>query len=115
MRFTLGLEGVIPLQPKAPERSRITTKAISVPSASAIPIELDLRGKRADEAQILLDAYLNETVMANCDRVYIIHGYGTGVLRQIVREYIADHPVVKSFRAGKPEEGGDGVTVITLK
>ncbi len=74
--------------------------------------ELDLRGKRADEVEFELDAYLNNAAMANMAEVRIIHGMATGVVRQIVRTYLASHPLVSSFRSGKREEGGEGATVV---
>ncbi|MFO8100603.1 MAG: endonuclease MutS2 [Dehalococcoidia bacterium] len=77
-------------------------------------LELDLRGKRADEVEPEVDAYLNDASIAGFHEVRIIHGYGTGTLRQIVRDMLASHPLIRSFRSGKQEEGGDGVTVIKL-
>jgi DNA mismatch repair protein MutS2 len=76
--------------------------------------ELDLRGKRADEVEIELDAYLNDASLANMPEVRIIHGMATGTVRQIVRQFLASHPLVESFRSGKREEGGDGVTIARL-
>jgi len=77
-------------------------------------LELDLRGKRADEVEPELDFYLNDVSIAGFPEVRIIHGYGTGIVRQIVRDMLASHPLIKSFRSGKQEEGGDGVTIATL-
>lgn len=76
--------------------------------------ELDLRGKRAGEVEPVLDEYLNDASMANQAEVRIIHGFGTGTVRQIVRDLLATHPLVKSFRAGKRGEGGDGATIVQL-
>ena len=61
-----------------------------------------------------LDRYLNGATLANLSEVLIVHGIGTGTVRQIVRDFLAVHPLVKSFRAGKQEEGGDGVTTVSL-
>jgi len=77
-------------------------------------IELDLRGKRAEEVEPELDSYLNDVSLAGFQEVRIIHGYGTGTVRQIVREMLASYPLVKSFRSGELGEGGDGVTVVKL-
>ncbi|UCG55461.1 MAG: Smr/MutS family protein, partial [Dehalococcoidia bacterium] len=52
--------------------------------------------------------------LANLNEVHIIHGLGTGTVRQIVRDLLADHSLVRTFRTGKKEEGGDGVTVASL-
>ena len=76
--------------------------------------ELDLRGKRADEVEPLLDDYLNEASLCSLSQVRIIHGIGTGTVRQIVREILASHPLVASFRPGEQGEGGDGVTLVSM-
>jgi DNA mismatch repair protein MutS2 len=91
-----------------------TTNIIAGPVAGAIPTELDLRGKRADEVEVALDRYLNDATLTNLGEVLIIHGIGTGTVRQIVRDFLNGHPLAKSFRIGKQEEGGDGVTVVSL-
>ncbi len=77
-------------------------------------LELDLRGKRADEIEPELDSYLNDVSIAGFKQVRIIHGYGTGTARQVVRDMLASHPLVRSFRSGKQEEGGDGITIAML-
>jgi len=83
-------------------------------SRRAKSLELDLRGKRTDEVHGILDGYLNDAFLANFGHVRIVHGYATGALRQVVREILASHPLVKSFKAGEKGEGGDGVTVVQL-
>jgi DNA mismatch repair protein MutS2 len=77
-------------------------------------MELDLRGKRADEVEPSLDAYLNDAAQTNISQVRIIHGIATGTVRSIVREFLKTHPLAKSFRPGNREEGGDGVTIVRL-
>jgi len=77
-------------------------------------LELDLRGRRADEVLAELDKYLNDAFVARLSRVRIIHGYATGTVRQVVREILESHPLVKSFEPGDKEEGGDGVTIAYL-
>jgi DNA mismatch repair protein MutS2 len=76
---------------------------------------LDLRGQRADEALAELEAFLDRTALEGADTVYVIHGHGTGALRKVVREYLATSPYVERFRAGGAGEGGDGVSVVSLK
>ena len=77
-------------------------------------IELDLRGKRSDEALDALERYLDSAYLAGLPWVRIIHGKGTGKLRLAVREALGHHPHVKSFESGGDTEGGEGVTVAKL-
>jgi DNA mismatch repair protein MutS2 len=77
--------------------------------------ELHLLGMRAEESLDLLDRYLDEAVMLGINSVRIVHGKGTGVLRQVVKEALAKDARIKSFRLGEWNEGQDGVTVVELK
>jgi len=61
-----------------------------------------------------LDSYLNAASLTNLSEVRIIHGMGTGAVRTIVRELLASHSLVNSFRPGVRGEGGDGATVVRL-
>ncbi len=76
--------------------------------------ELHLRQLTIDEALFKLDKYLNDAFMAGLSKVSIIHGKGTGTLRQAVREQLASHPLVKSYRPAGYGEGGEGVTIVEL-
>ncbi len=75
---------------------------------------LDLRGMRAHEAEAAVESYLDDACRSGVPNVFIIHGHGTGVLKQVVREYLAASSYVRSFRPGEKEEGGDGVTMAVL-
>lgn len=79
-----------------------------------IPRVLRLRGMKAEEALVLLEKYLDDAFLARWREVRILHGRGTGTLRRLVREKLAEHPLVASFRHGDPQEGGEGVTVVEL-
>jgi len=100
---------------KAEVESPAVSAAQTHLSTRPVPGELDLRGKRADEIAPAVDGYLNDAYLANLNEVRIIHGIGTGTVRQIVRELLSDHTLVKSFRPGGRGEGGDGATVARLK
>ncbi len=106
-----NVDKVMPSAGKALPVSHVVKKDLSPKTRS---YELDLRGKRAEEVAPELDSYLNDVSVANFSQVRIIHGFGTGVVRQIVRDILASHPLVKSFRPGGKGEGGDGVTVVEL-
>lgn len=77
-------------------------------------MSLDLRGARVDEALSALETYLEDASLAGLAKVTVIHGLGTGALRDAVRTEAAAHPLVKFVRAGERGEGGDGVSVVEL-
>jgi DNA mismatch repair protein MutS2 len=82
--------------------------------ARSVASSLDLRGARVDEALDALDRYLDDAAVAGLGSVTIIHGLGTGALRDAVRGAAAGHPLVRSARPGERGEGGDGATVVSL-
>jgi DNA mismatch repair protein MutS2 len=86
----------------------------SIPVHSPPPVELDLRGQRVEEMLPQLDKYLDDAFLAGMPFVRIIHGKGTGTLRQVVQQQLGKHPLVKSHRSGQQGEGGSGVTVAYL-
>ena len=77
-------------------------------------MELDLRGTRVEEGLDRLEGYLNNAYMARLPWVRIIHGKGTGAMRDAVRNVLRHHPLVRDSRNGDQGEGGDGVTVVRL-
>jgi len=85
---------------------------VSTPVRAVVRPEIDLRGMTVDEMLPVLEKYIDDAYLAGVPYVRIIHGKGTGVLRRVVREFLHEHPLVASYRPGKPNEGGDGVTVV---
>ncbi len=83
-------------------------------STVPVPDEIHLRRLTIDEALLKLDQYLNDAFMAGLYQVRVIHGKGTGSLRQAVQEQLSQHPLVKSYRLGGYGEGGTGVTMVEL-
>jgi DNA mismatch repair protein MutS2 len=90
------------------------TSSLRLDRARSVASSLDLRGARVEEALEALDRYLDDASLAGLDKVLIIHGSGTGALRDAVRAEAGSHPLVKSVRAGERGEGGDGASIITL-
>jgi DNA mismatch repair protein MutS2 len=82
--------------------------------ALAVSASLDLRGLRAEDAVAELDKYLDDATLAGLTQVTVIHGKGTGALRQAVRDHLSRHPEVVAFRLGGESEGGSGATIVEL-
>jgi DNA mismatch repair protein MutS2 len=82
--------------------------------ARTVASSLDLRGAKVEEALEVLDRYLDDVSLAGLDQATVIHGMGTGALRDAVREHAGGHPLVKSWRPGGRGEGGDGATIVSL-
>lgn len=80
-----------------------------------VSLELDLRGERYEDALMRVEKYIDDALLAGYPRVNIIHGKGTGALRQGVQEYLRNHRSVKKIRFGDAGEGGTGVTVVEFK
>ena len=85
-----------------------------LPKTESPGMELDIRGKRVDEAIEILDRYINAAYNAGLPFGRIIHGKGTGRLRQAVRGYLREHLLVSKVTQGQQGEGGAGVTVIHM-
>jgi DNA mismatch repair protein MutS2 len=91
-----------------------STRAMVIGSAPSVPLQLDLRGARAEEALAELDRYLNDAAVAGIDRLRIVHGKGTGALRTAVREMLSTHPLVREQTPAAQSEGGEGATIVRL-
>lgn len=86
-----------------------------VNTAESEETELKLIGLRVEEALDMLEPFLNQASLSNIGEVRIIHGLGSGKLKQAVREYLSRHQLVESFRPGEPHEGRDGATVAKIR
>ncbi len=82
--------------------------------ARAVASSLDLRGARVEEAMAMLDQYLDDATHAGAGRVTVIHGHGSGAMRDAVRATLSAHPLVRDWRPGDRGEGGDGATIVRL-
>jgi DNA mismatch repair protein MutS2 len=112
MRVKLSdLERIRGAQPLAEKQERVTFAE----KPASPGMELDLRGMTAEEGVSLVEDYVDRAARAALPFARIIHGKGTGVLRQAVRNALKAHPFVKSFETGQDGEGGDGVTVVKFK
>lgn len=115
--------GVMKLNVKLKDIRLIEEKKASAPTSGKVGLgagkqvgfELDVRGMLVDEANIMVDRYLDDAYNAGLSEVNIIHGKGTGALRAGVQAFLKRHPLVKGYRMGSYGEGDAGVTVVTLK
>ncbi len=111
--LTTVLDESVPLPDKKASQNPQAAASASVetPFKPTPGMELNLRGQRAEDALDILDRYLDEAYMSGMPFVRIIHGKGTGRLRQVIREALKDSVHVKSFEEGGEKEGGEGVTI----
>ena len=77
--------------------------------------DIDLRGMRGDEALQTVTTFLDEAIMLDYKEVRLLHGTGTGALRQIIRQYLSTHPMVSSYADERVQLGGAGITVVRLE
>ncbi|MCL4273768.1 MAG: endonuclease MutS2 [Anaerolineales bacterium] len=105
-----------PADPKKVESGKKSTASstVSRPASTSPGMEVDLRGLMSEDALDKMERYLEQAYLAGLPWVRIIHGKGTGRLRQAVREALKGHAYVKSFEEGGDKEGGEGVTVAKL-
>ena len=122
MRIRAKLDEIA-LRASPEEEILAATRPAPAPTPEAAPkvslhpspgLELDLRGQIVEDALAEGERYLDAAYLAGLPWVRLIHGKGTGKLRQAVREYLRNSPVVKSHETGQEGEGGDGVTVVKL-
>ncbi len=128
MRITVPVEDLVPAvgggerdeRPGAAQRNETSrgeaggVTRIQLDRARGVASSLDLRGAKVQEALEVLDRYLDDASLAGLDQATVIHGIGTGALRDAVRDHATGHPLVKSWRPGERGEGGDGATVVSL-
>jgi DNA mismatch repair protein MutS2 len=119
MRIAVDLADLEPALGPAPTVSAgasptSNAASLQVTRARSVASSLDIRGARVEEALEALERYLDDASLAGLTSVLIIHGLGTGALRDAVRSAAAAHPLVKGVRAGERGEGGDGATIVGL-
>ncbi|MGB3259672.1 endonuclease MutS2 [Paenisporosarcina sp.] len=99
-----------------PEKPKQTVAMTHVKGRDTyVKLELDLRGERYEDAILRAEKYIDDAVLSSYHQVSIIHGKGTGALRQGIQQFLKNHSRVKSYRFGEAGEGGHGVTVVELK
>lgn len=92
-----------------------TNRIYKAKKAMHISPTLDLRGQRYDEALRNFDKYLDDAMLSGLDQAKIIHGKGTGALRNGINDYLKNNKMIDSYRPGNEKEGGYGVTIVKFK
>ncbi|CUS80627.1 DNA mismatch repair protein MutS2 [Candidatus Kryptonium thompsonii] len=96
------------------EQKEVKKLSLATDLFAQVSTKIDVRGMRADEAISAVDKFIDTSFLYGLKKIEIIHGKGTGKLKQEIAEFLKRHPNVKSFRLGSWEEGGDGVTIVEL-
>lgn len=121
LRLILPRREVVPLQPSeapspAPEPLMpAASLPLQIEKSFGVPDEIHLLGMTVEEALLTLDKYLDDVFLSGRPTVRIIHGKGTGALREAVRRYLRHHPYVASFGNAQAVEGGIGATIVELR
>lgn len=115
MRVTAKENEVLLLEETKTEPKKTSEKAAAQLRTLSVSPELDIRGMMTDEAIPVVERYIDSASLAKLHTVTVIHGKGTGALRQAVSQCLRRHHLVKSFRLGRYGEGETGVTVVELK
>jgi DNA mismatch repair protein MutS2 len=94
--------------------SNLATRG-DIDETTAVPPEINLIGLRVEPALEQLDSYIDQALLASRKEVRVVHGHGSGRLRQAVREHLRRHRGIADIRSGAPNEGGNGATVVTFR
>ena len=116
MRMHVDYHEIDSVHPKQ-KHANLSTSVLDIQysKANTVSGELDIHGLRAAEAADEVRKYLDNAVLAGLPSVRILHGRGTGALRQIVREALQEYPYIANYQYAPFNEGGEGVTVATFK
>ena len=112
IKMKIAVEDLSPIAEAQEAKQQVIVKSAR---ASHVSSELDLRGKRYEEAMKDLELYLDAAILANYPRVTIIHGRGTGAIQQVVHKVLRSHRSVSSFEFAPMNTGGNGATIVTFK
>ncbi len=116
LKLQVPVDEVVEVVPEAPSPARAANVRVAAgPRLYVSTREINVIGRRAEEAREQVDKFLDDAVLASVDRVRIVHGHGMGILRKAIAELLEHHPQVERFYAAAPSEGGTGATIAELK
>lgn len=117
MKIKVDRKDITPKEKSRPNegyRPRKMGQGINGTDRHVMNARLDLRGRTAEEALFLVEKLVSDAVVSGTHELQVIHGKGTGKLRQVIQDYLKDNPLVSEYRYGAPNEGGTGVTIIKM-
>ncbi len=112
-RLKVSVNELRPVEPQ--ETVKAKAPRPKTPPHRSLPLFIDLHGLRVDDALEKLDPYIDEAYYQGRERVHVIHGFGTGRLRKGLHEHLKKHQLVVKFELAEVEQGGGGVTIVSLK
>jgi DNA mismatch repair protein MutS2 len=117
MRLRQKLSDLQAVAPQAETRpvGRVSNQVAKPIDSPDVPAELNLIGKTTAEADYELDRFIDEAYMASLPRVRIIHGFGTGALKNFVHHFLKNHELVEKFAFASPDQGGNGATIAEIR
>ena len=117
MKLKVNLSGITIVQENVTdkEREKVKYSRIAGTKALTVPMSINVIGQTLADARLNVEKYLDDAYLARLETVSIIHGRGTGTLREGIAQLLKRDKRVASFRKGGLGEGGDGVTIVTLK
>lgn len=110
-----GKSSILDSTPRQPVASESGGSARPAGAADGASLRLDMRGLRADVALAELERFMDKALLAGFRAVEVVHGRGTGALRRQVHEFLRAFPAVETFSLAPEDQGGDGMTVVTLR
>ncbi|MDK4398732.1 endonuclease MutS2 [Enterococcus faecalis] len=113
LKMNVSEEDMTPVAPQKEAKPRVTT--VRSAESSHVGTQLDLRGKRYEEALAEVDQYIDAAILAGYPQVTIVHGKGTGALRTGITEFLKNHRSVKSYEFAPQNQGGNGATVVKFQ
>ena len=114
LKMKVKLDEVLKIQSDEEKQQTVKTSRMVKLRTKSVKPSIDLRGMNLDEAIMEIDKYLDDAYLSGLNEVSIIHGKGTGILREGIKQYLKSHKHVKEFRIGNFNEGGDGVTIVSF-
>ena len=118
MKMQVSRDEVLEVLPEGGGGSKLPQGVTFKPSGPEVYVsaqEVNVIGKRAEEARDLVDKFLDSAVLASANRVRIVHGHGMGILRRMIAELLSENPNVEKFYTAPQSEGGAGATIVELK